>query len=156
MKYIDNVDFAKKRQTISGEINVGSMARANEVFEELSGDLSYTISGSLDKKNKPILTVGIYGKITTLCQNCLKKLAIDINYSNILPIFYNETDMDNALFGEETVYTDGILKDAHFSIDNFLEDELIMLLPIAPKHKKCSNIVYHDKPNSPFSVLINK
>lgn len=156
MKYINNVDFAQKGKILSGDTAISQLSRVNQVFEELNGKLYYTISGSMDKKNKPILTVGIYGKMSTLCQNCLKKLNIPINYSNIVPIFYTESDMDNALFGNDSTYTDGILADVHFNIDNFIEDELIMLLPIAPKHQKCSAVAYHDKPNSPFSVLVKQ
>jgi uncharacterized protein len=155
MKYIDNIEFAKKEQKIDDEINVALLSRANELFENLSGQLHYTIIGSVDKKNKPVLIIGICGKITTSCQNCLEKLTLDINHNNILPIFYTEDDMDKALFGDEATYTDGILKDANFGIENFIEDELIMLLPIAPRHDRCSNITHHDKPNSPFSVLKN-
>lgn len=154
MKYIDNVDFAKKQQTIEGHVKAADLARACEILEELDGNLQYTISGSVNPKNKPVLTVRIYGTITTLCQNCLEKLDISIDCSNVVPIFYTESDMDNALFGDEAQYTDGILADATFDIESFVEDELIMSLPIAPKHTTCKPITYHEKPDSPFSVLI--
>lgn len=154
MKYIDNVDFAKKQQTTTGNTNASDLKRACEILEELSGNLQYTISGSIDDKNKPVLTVQIYGKITTLCQNCLEKMDISIDCSNVVPIFYTESDMDNALFGDDAQYADGILADANFDIKNFIEDEIIMSLPIAPKHETCKPITYSDKPNSPFSVLV--
>jgi uncharacterized protein len=154
MKYMDNVDFAKKQQTVEGKVKASDLTRACEILEELSGNLQYIINGNVDHKNKPVLTIRIYGKITTLCQNCLEKLDIPIDCSNIVPIFYTESDMDNALFGEEAQYTDGILADANFDIESFVEDELIMSLPIAPKHKTCKPIAYHEKPDSPFSVLM--
>ncbi|MCC2624772.1 MAG: metal-binding protein [Burkholderiales bacterium] len=154
MKYIDNVNFAKKQRTINGSINSDSLKRTAEILEELGGDINYTIAGSIDHKNKPVLTIRIYGKITTLCQNCLEKLDIPIDCSNDVPIFYTEADMDNALFGDEAGYDDGILADANFDIESFVEDELIMSLPIAPKHKTCNLVEYHDKPNNPFSVLM--
>jgi uncharacterized protein len=154
MKYIDNVDFAKKGQTITGSISSDSLNRTAEILEELGGSLDYKIAGSIDHKNKPVLTIRIYGKIATLCQNCLEKLDIPIDCSNIVAIFYTESDMDNALFGDEAVYDDGILADANFDIESFVEDELIMSLPIAPKHETCGQIKYHDKPNNPFSVLM--
>jgi|SRR6185437_9121796 len=154
MKYIDNVDFAKNGQTIEGQVKASDLTRACEILDELSGNLQYTISGSVNHKNKPVLAIRIYGKITTLCQNCLEKLDIPIDCSNIVPIFYTESDMDKALFGDEAQYTDGILADATFDIESFVEDELIMSLPIAPKHKTCKGVTYHEKPDSPFSVLI--
>ncbi len=154
MKYFDNVQFAKNGQTITGSISSDNLKRTAEILEELSGSLDYTITGSIDDKNKPILTIRIYGKITTLCQNCLEKLDIPIDCSNIVAVFYNESDMDNALFGDEAGYDDGILADANFDIESFVEDELIMSLPIAPKHETCGQMKYHDKPNNPFSVLI--
>jgi uncharacterized protein len=154
MKYIDNVDFAKKEQSLSGTVDAAKWKRASEMFEAISGNIHYSITGLVDQKNKPILKLVIYGKITTLCQNCLEKMDIDVDYHNSIPVYYTESDMDNALFGNESEYSDGVLADAHFDIENFIEDELIMLLPIAPKHDACNTITYQDKPDSPFSVLI--
>jgi uncharacterized metal-binding protein YceD (DUF177 family) len=34
-----------------------------------------------------------------------------------------------------------------------VEDEVIMLLPCAPKHDSCIGLSYHDKVESPFNVL---
>lgn len=155
MIYIDNVDFAKKQQETSGKVHAANLIRASEIFDNLDGELDYTLSGSADNKNKPILKIRICGRITTLCQNCLEKLDIPIDYSGIVPIFYTEADMDIGLFGEDAEYEDGILADAHFDINSFIEDELIMILPIAPKHETCEEMAYHDKPDSPFRVLVN-
>lgn len=155
MIYIDNIDFAKNRQTTNASVDVSKLKRATELFENLTGNLEYTITGDIDGKNKPILKVTICGKITTLCQNCLENMEIAIEHSGLLHIFYNESDLDLALFGDDSEYEDGILADTHFDIQNFIEDELIMLLPMAPKHEQCINMSYHDKPESPFKVLVN-
>lgn len=154
MNYINNVEFAQQNQSLSNIINVDTLIRAKELYPELSGKIEYTVSGSRDKKNKPLLIVRIYGKISTLCQNCLEKLDVPIDYSNNVPIFYKESDMDDALSNNDMGYTDGILAEAEFSIGHFIEDEFIMLMPIAPKHSTCKAMEYNDKPDNPFSVLV--
>lgn len=153
MLYIDNVDFAKNNRALSGNLDAINLMRAAELFDELNGEVSYTIKGSIDNKNKPMLTIEICGKITTLCQNCMEKMEIPLKASSIVPIFYSENDLDQGLFGDEHQYDDGILADTNFDILNFVEDEVIMLLPLAPKHNRCKEFKHADKADSPFAAL---
>ena len=153
LKYIDNVDFAKSNHKTSGNIDVATFTRASELFDELTGNINYTLTGSVNENNMPILQVTIYGKITTLCQTCLEKIEIPLDVTNSIPIFYNESDLDHALFGEDSRYDDGILADSNFDIYNFIEDEIIMLLPFAPKHDRCIEVKHTDETNRPFAVL---
>lgn len=153
MLHIDNVDFAKNKRQLTGTINVATLTRACELFDELSGNISYTINGDINEDNKLILKVTLCGKISTSCQNCLEKVEIPVNLENNIPIFYNESELDQALFGSDSRYDDGILAEATFDVNNFIEDEIIMSLPTAPKHDACNKLSHVDIKSHPFTVL---
>lgn len=148
---INNVEFAKSGQVIEQECDMKYLTRANDLLDGLSGKLKFTISGQV--LDKPVLNVLIYGKISTLCQNCLDPVEVVIEYNGVVPIFNNESELDEALFGEDAYSHDGILADEQFNTLDFIEDEIIMLLPLAPKHESCTNVSYADAKVSPFSEL---
>lgn len=151
--YINNTEFALQNQTLTGKINLDKLDRVKDLFEELSGELTYTLVGNIDKTKRPILNLKIYGKIWTLCQNCLEKLMIDINHHGSVAIFNNESDLDKALFGEEEEYNDGILRNEEFDVLEFIEDEIIMFLPVSPRHESCATLTFKDDMVNPFSIL---
>jgi uncharacterized protein len=153
LKHIDNVDFAKNNHTTSGNIDVATLIRACDLFDELNGNVNYTLTGFVNENNLPTLKVTICGKIHTLCQTCLEKIEIHLDVQSSIPIFYTEADLDNALFGKDSIYDDGILADSNFEINNFIEDEIIMLLPTAPKHDQCIEVKHKDNENHPFAGL---
>ncbi|HMT02374.1 MAG TPA: hypothetical protein PKD00_03570 [Burkholderiales bacterium] len=155
MLIINNKEFAKHKQLINKTINFDEFQRLKDLFtdENLDGEVSFSMQGDLDSANRPILNVLIYGKITTLCQNCLEPMVIPIKYNAVLPIFDNEEELDNLLFGEESLESDGLLFDLEFDVLSFIEDEIITILPLAPKHDSCVQIFYKDKTSNPFGEL---
>lgn len=149
--YINNYDFATSHMQIEQEVNISFMSRALELFERLNGQLKVKISGEVT--DKPALNISIYGKIATLCQICLDPVEIDISHNVIVPIFKSESQLDEALFGEDAQYTDGIIADPEFNVFDFIEDEVIMLLPVSPRHKTCTFVPASEIRNNSFEIL---
>lgn len=136
--YIDCLDFIKGHQTISQQLDVKTLSRANELFDNLHGILDFNLSGEINKQNRPILRLKICGKIMTSCQNCLEEVEIPLDCDVVIPVFYNERELNFALQDQDSGDYSGIVAEAHFDVLNFVEDEIIMLLPIAPKHEECT------------------
>lgn len=150
---INNIEFACKRQTTSGTVDLVKLTRANNLLDELEGELTFKVQGDLDSSKRPILNVIICGKMHALCQTCLSKMEIPVQHTGEVAIFDNEADLEEALFGEEAAYSDGILTDPEFDLLNFIEDEIIMLIPVAPKHDSCDPVSYKDESNNPFGAI---
>lgn len=151
--YIDNVKFAKTGQELSGTLNLANLERVQEL-DNYSGVIEYKLLGSLDTLNRPTLTLSVCGIITALCQNCLQPMEIQIENSSRITVFFNEDQLDSALFTEQdSGVEDGVLAEEEFDVLNLVEDEVIMLLPYASKHDECMGLSYHDEAESPFSVL---
>jgi len=140
MELINNLEFAKNRMTLSGVINVNELLRANTVLDGLDGELSYKLSGGVNSKNRATMCIEIYGIITTLCQTCLSGLSLPINHVWSVAIFDNEAEEVHALFNEDEDCSDGVLADSNFDVMSFIEDEIIILLPISPRHEDCNNL----------------
>jgi uncharacterized protein len=151
---INNKEFAVHNLTLERNIPIATLERVTSVFDELEGEIEFTVMGKTDNKNRPLLNITICGKIATLCQVCLQSMTIDLDHSLSVLIFKSEEELDEALFGNESTESDGIVSDPEFDILAFIEDELIMALPIAPKHATCE-ISTHEEidANNPFAIL---
>ncbi len=155
MLYVDNVKFAKAKKKLAGELDLVQSTRVKELGE-FTGIIKYNLDGAVDSLNRPVLILSIYGIISTLCQNCLQSMELNIDNQSRITVFFNEDQMDKAMFADiESEVEDGVLAESEFDVMQLVEDEVIMLLPYASKHDECIGLSYHDDADSPFSKLKN-
>ena len=152
--FIDSLDFAGNGRQISGEMPVAELPRLLDVLENPQGILEYTVSGGVDKQGNPLLDVSITGSCWLRCQRCLNGLDHAIRLDSRL-LLRDQASLD-ALNDEEDV--DSILADAHLDVLNLLEEEILLSLPIAPRHElgACQaedGESKHKEEKNPFAVL---
>jgi uncharacterized protein len=83
-------------------------------------------------------------------------MTIELDNQSQITIFFTEDQLDHAMFSEDgSDVEDGVLAETEFDVMQLVEDEVIMLLPLAPKHEECIGLSYHDEETSPFSELKN-
>ncbi|OGS98023.1 MAG: hypothetical protein A3K04_06810 [Gallionellales bacterium RBG_16_56_9] len=130
--FIDSLDFARNSREISGEVPVAEMPRLLDVLENPQGMLSYTVRGGLDKQGNPLLDAGIVGCCQLRCQRCLNGLDYAVQLDTRL-LLRDQASLDALDDAEEEF--DSILAEAHLDVLNLLEEEILLSLPIAPKHE---------------------
>ncbi|MFZ2302953.1 MAG: YceD family protein [Gallionella sp.] len=159
--FIDSLDFAGNGRQISSEVPVAGLPRLLDALEDAQGALEYKIRGSTDKQGNPLLEVCITGNCRLRCQRCLGAMdhAIRIDTRLLLrdQASLNALDSSDVAGGEEEEF-DSILADAHLDVLNLLEEEILLSLPIAPRHElgSCQTTGIenrHGEEESPFAVL---
>ena len=141
MMIIDNLLFSEEQKTLSGNVNISEFKRLiDSDLGELNGEISYILTGAIDPKNRAVLKLSLYGKIHTLCQICLNPLELNISCDHDAIVFKDEKQLEQALSEtHDTDVIDSIVADKNFNVFDFIEDELIMLLPVSPKHETCTS-----------------
>ena len=137
MQFVDNLEFALASKVLTVSILLQDLPRARDLLDDLSGEVTCKLIGGKDSQNRPTICIEIYGIISTLCQICLKPISFPANHVWTVTVFDNEVDQMQSLFSEDANCSDGILADTEFDVLSFIEDEIIMLLPISPRHEKC-------------------
>ena len=135
--FIDSLDFARNGQKISGEVAIAELPRLHDVLANQHGIISYTVQGVVDKQGSPALDVSISGSCQLLCQRCLNGLDYAIQLDAHL-LLRNQASLDalaDSVAGGEEEEFDSILADAHLDVLDLLEEEILLSLPIAPKHE---------------------
>lgn len=129
--FIDSLDFAVNGMQIDTQVPFAELPRLLDVLDNPQGVLHYTLQGGLDSLGRPVLDVSINGVCQLRCQRCLNGMDYAIQHEARL-LLCDQAALD-VLEDEEEF--DGILADAHLDVLALLEDEILLSLPIAPKHE---------------------
>ena len=149
---INNLEFAETQQTLVGEVKAANCERLLETLSASSKDatISYKLTGATKQLRNPSLHLHIDAKLPVTCQRCLDEMQVQLNLDfnyiicQTLPI---ETDENDD--------TDWLEAAPDMNLQELIEDELLLAMPIAPMHAHdCSqqSTQSGEKPN-PFAVL---
>ena len=134
---INVLEFAKNKQSICSALDVQNLERVKEITEGIQGALSFKLSGDINEKNRAVLKLYICGKITASCQNCWELVEITVENNFVVPVFNTEAELDDALLDKNNADCDGIVANTQLNVLDFVEDEIIMLIPVALRHENC-------------------
>ncbi len=135
--FIDSVDFARNGREISGEVPLAELPRLQDMLEDPHGILSYTLQGGVDTQGTRYLDVCVVGQCQLRCQRCLGRLDYPIRLETRL-LLRDQASLDALhanVTGVEEEEFDSILADTHLNVIDLLEEEILLGLPIAPKHE---------------------
>ena len=150
---LDPFRFAADYRSIEGEIPVQALERLADQLVEHDGVVGYRIDGTLGDDRKPRLSVTIEGLLKLRCQRCLGGYDWKLDVVTVLqPVRPGQEIPDDELEDDEV---DAIEIDGELDVPALVEDEILLALPIAPRHVECEPPRPEDgaEKESPFSVL---
>ncbi len=129
---IDGQEFARNRKTLHGKISVAGLERVRDQLFSDEGELEYTVHGEPDPDGNPMLHLTIVGTVQLCCQRCLGRLAFPLELKSRLLLAGDESELGDV--AEEAVDTDRIVAEPRFDVTTLLEDEILLRLPVSPRH----------------------
>jgi len=158
--YIDSLEFARGGRRMAGVVAVGSLRRLADVLADDQGDLNWSVRGEVATDNvgqrQAYLVIEVSGEIRLVCQRCLTALPYHLSIESRLLLVppgksWPEEDLEDAT--DES--PDPIEALVEQPLLDLVEDEVLLALPIAPRHESCS-VPAHDDGKaaaSPFAKL---
>lgn len=149
--------LARKGVTIEGEYAVSDLHRLSEILADHTCLVRFRLKFAQDKDKKHCLITGtIEAMLKTICQRCLDVLELRIACPVYLGVIGNQEEATELPDDCEPLLLDA----DPMSLPTFIEDELLLALPISAMHDadKCAaTSVLHDINNAarknPFAVL---
>lgn len=151
--FIDSLDFARRGGELSGVMPVAELPRMADLLADPEGVINYELRGLVGHDGKPQLALTLDGSCNLRCQRCLSALSYQINLVSRLRLI-SEGDVDSADIEDDEV--DSIPAEKHLDVLVLIEEELLLSLPIAPKHDlgECEIAAEGlNRSNNPFAVL---
>jgi uncharacterized protein len=153
---IDSLEFARRHESIFGRLQLGTLPRLAEVLSDASGSLDYEVSGET-AGGEAFLTVKLDGSLSLVCQRCLGPLAFALSVRSRMMLVEPGTPWpeDGQIGGLEDETCDAIEVSRELDLAPLLEEEILLALPIAPRHEHCKPPVAKtaSEEASPFAQL---
>jgi uncharacterized protein len=150
---IDSLEFARDRQHLRGTVPVVELARLSDSLFDACGELGYELTGDCDDRQRPRVQLKVAGSVNLICQRCLRSLAFEVAVETNLLVLTGQAGGETADFDD----LDGIPANAHTDVWSVVEDEVLLAMPISPRHAEgeCSQAVkaVTDSAVSPFAAL---
>lgn len=148
--------LAKSGECLTGAINLDKMSRLTGLLQDYSGEIDFRLSFNIDEEEVYFIESEISGRVVMECQRCLEPVVVEIHRQSLLGIA-NDNDVIKIL---PQRYEPLLVENELLSVSELVEDELLLVLPLAPVHltKECQGSRLMDEVNanakpSPFAVL---
>ncbi|MDR2507121.1 MAG: DUF177 domain-containing protein [Candidatus Accumulibacter sp.] len=132
---IDAQAFARDSRSLNGELPVVCLDRAHDWLADTAGALKYHIEGGMSDHGKPMLRLEIEGVLSVRCQRCLEGIRYPLNVRNVLECVDGEYALTREELGNGS--RDFLPVWSEIDVVALIEDEVILQLPIAPRHEDC-------------------
>jgi len=151
---IDPLRLAHQHRLVQGKFALAEMQRIHESLCATDGEVFFEWLFSLDEAQRPMIRGWIKTTLPMICQRCLQPMQWQIDTAVSLMILSNEAEED-ALSDEVDALT---LHTTPVTMRELVENELILAIPLVPKHEVCPVNEYALSDNSeekyhPFAAL---
>lgn len=123
--------------TWSGSVPVSIFHRLSEQVSVDAVQEALQVQTTLQKSEGILwLAFEVMGQLVVPCQRCLDLMMVNVSGDYRLAILADETQID-AIQGAEYVLMDELDSGRMLPIKDLLEDELLLTLPLSPRHDEC-------------------
>jgi len=129
---IDGLAFARNAEVLKGRLGMESLPRLAQ--SGCSGSvLDFVLKGEINERGRPGLTLVVDGSVRLQCQRCLGNLDLPVRLEAQLELASSEAEITAADDDIERVAAG-----REMSVAALVEDEVLLALPMVPKHEHCS------------------
>lgn len=132
---VDVFSLAQMRGHIEGRVRLAAMTRLAPLLAETDGDVAWQLSGWTDAEGRPAATVKVSGAIVVNCDRCGARLELPIRTESQFWFVHSEGELNQLPI--EVDEGEPLLGSRRFVVADLIEDELILALPISPRHLHC-------------------
>jgi len=150
--FIDSLDFALHGKELRGSVAISELSRLADLLAAPVGEMAFLLRGYALRDGEPMLALEVHGSCRLICQRCLDALEYPVALTSQLKLQSGEVDE----FSDDGEEFDTIAADRHLDVVGLIEEELLLALPISPRHAEgeCRvAAVEGESQRNPFAVL---
>ena len=150
---IDCLEFAHSGGVLERSIGLDELPRLAGVLSTTEGFLSVRLEGWRDDQGKSWLQLDIAGEPVLCCQRCLGGVKFPLAIRSRLQLMAPGEDWPDDDLEDDSA--DAIAAETALTVLSLVEDEVLLALPIAPRHEQCESpsASASEHGSSPFAAL---
>jgi len=133
--YVDAKKIFAQHALISGVVPISRFSRFCELLADSSGDLKVSLQFHLDENHRRVIAGEIDTTVSVICQRCLEPAHIHLVDSFKLAIVESEAQVAKL----PGTLDPWMATDIKLVIADFLEEQLILTMPIVSYHSEGCN-----------------
>jgi len=131
----DAFRFAKEGRVLEGTLPLSALERLHDLLAVVEGEVTFRLEGSKGARGEYLLQLVVTGVIPLLCQRCLKAVPFDLDVDNLLELVPEGAELSQDELEDDT--RDFLPVAKELDVAELVEDEILLALPVAPRHEKC-------------------
>ncbi len=136
LPYIDSLRFAQSGEIREGYYAISALPRLVKMLADPEGDLHYRLEGRMEL-GRPQLCLTVQAVLSLDCQRCLQPMRQEVRLRSCVCVARNEAELarwDAIDLESDRTMVDAVLVEARMSVQDFVEDEVLLSLSVAPSH----------------------
>jgi uncharacterized protein len=155
---IDPFKLATHETVMHGYLKIKDMARLCTSLDSDEGDVEVKMVFGMDEQGTCIIKSVVRTRLMFRCQRCMESLSYEIMLDSVLGVVKKESDVKNLPEG----YIPVVVEAGVLMIQDMIEDDLIVNLPVVPMHspENCKVKLPYElgseepfEANNPFNVI---
>lgn len=130
---IDPQRFARDGATLSGELSLARLGRLQDELVDNDGTVRYRVTGYLSERGDAALRLQLSGELGLRCQRCLGRLPFSLDVDREI-VFASDAHEFEPLDDEDDA-VDVIPLVPRLDLLQLIEDEVLLSIPMAPRHR---------------------
>ncbi|MGH8706424.1 MAG: YceD family protein [Burkholderiales bacterium] len=115
---------------------MANFQRLRDALHADSGTLDYEVQGVPQEQGRPALRLRLAGVLQLTCQRCLGALEFPLRIEVSLLLAATQAEIDAEPLDPEGA--ERIVAGKEMPVHDLIEDELLLAIPIAPRHERCA------------------
>jgi len=150
---IDCLEFARSGGVLERSVGLDELPRLAGLLSTTEGFLSVRLEGWRDDQGKSWLQLDIAGEPVLCCQRCLGGVKFPLAIRSRLQLMAPGEDWPDDDLEDDSA--DAIAAETALTVLSLVEDEVLLALPIAPRHEQCESpsASASEHGSSPFAAL---
>jgi len=150
---IDSLEFARTGGVLERSVGLDELPRLADLLSTTAGRLSIRLEGWRDGEGKSWLQLAIAGEPVLCCQRCLGGVKFPLLINSRLQLMAPGEDWPDDDLVDDSA--DAIAAERALAVRSLIEDEVLLALPIAPRHEQCESPPANasQQGSSPFAAL---
>ncbi len=134
-KTLDPIKFAKQHIQLNGELPLSLCSRLEEICHQDNHQAEVDLQFDQDAARLYFIKGAIKVTLNLICQRCNSVMQHPINHEFLLSPVVSDERAKNLPSTYEPVF----MQDELISVYEMIEDEILLALPMVPKHEQCEH-----------------
>ncbi|MFZ2972256.1 MAG: YceD family protein [Ferribacterium limneticum] len=131
----DAFAFARDGRVLEGTFAVVDLDRLHDLLAEIDGEVTFRLQGYKSDSGESMLHLEVSGTLSLACQRCLEAVPCDLDVDSLLELVPEGTELSQDELEDDT--RDFLPVVRELDVVELVEDEILLALPVAPRHEKC-------------------